>query len=50
MSKYILYESVFCPFSRKARFYMDEMELDYQITDVKFWIRNKEFLKLNPAN
>lgn len=50
MSKYVLYDSVFCPFSRKVRFYLDEMELDYQITDVKFWLRNKEFLKLNPAN
>ncbi|GHU28311.1 glutathione S-transferase [Bacilli bacterium] len=26
------------------------MEIDYQITDVKFWLRNKEFLALNPAS
>lgn len=50
MSKYILYDSVFCPFSRKVRFFLDEREIDYQITDVKFWLKNKEFIKLNPAN
>lgn len=50
MSKYILYDSVFCPFSRKVRFFLDEREIDYQITDVKFWLKNREFLKLNPAN
>ncbi|MDR2778171.1 MAG: glutathione S-transferase domain-containing protein, partial [Rickettsiales bacterium] len=50
MSKYILYNSVFCPFSRKVRFVMDEMKVDYQTTDVKFWLRGKDFLKLNPAS
>jgi glutathione S-transferase len=26
------------------------MAVDYQITDVKFWLRTKEFLMLNPAS
>ncbi|MDR1494440.1 MAG: glutathione S-transferase family protein [Rickettsiales bacterium] len=50
LSKYTLYSSVFCPFSRKVRFILDEMEADYQITEVKFWLRNREFLLLNPAS
>ncbi|MDR3079129.1 MAG: glutathione S-transferase family protein, partial [Rickettsiales bacterium] len=49
LSKYTLYSSVFCPFSRKVRFVLDEMEIDYQTTEVKFWLRSKEFLLLNPA-
>ncbi|MDR2777542.1 MAG: glutathione S-transferase family protein [Rickettsiales bacterium] len=50
LSKYTLYSSIFCPFSRKVRFVLDEMEIDYQTTEVKFWLRNREFLMLNPAN
>jgi glutathione S-transferase len=29
---------------------MDEMRVDYQITEVKFWLRSKDFLKINPAS
>jgi glutathione S-transferase len=33
-----------------VRFVLDEMEIDYQATEVKCWLRNREFLLLNPAN
>ncbi len=50
MSKYILYSSIFCPFSRKVRFFLDEKKVDYQTTEVKYWLRSRDFLKLNPAS
>ena len=50
MSKYTLYSTTFSPFSRKVRFFLDEKGIDYQLTEIKFWTRDKEFLKLNPAN
>ena len=50
MSKYTLYSSPFCPFSRKVTFFLDERGIDYQLTDVKYWLRDKDFVKLNQAS
>ncbi|MBO4956709.1 MAG: glutathione S-transferase family protein [Rickettsiales bacterium] len=50
MSKYTLYSSPFCPFSRKVMFFLDERSIDYELTDIKYWLRSKDFLKLNPAS
>lgn len=50
MSKYTLYSSPFCPFSRKVIFFLDERGIDYQSTDVKYWLRDKDFVKLNQAS
>lgn len=50
LSKYTLYSSPFCPFSRKVIFFLDERGVDYQLTDVKYWLRDKDFVKLNQAS
>lgn len=49
VSKYILYCSSFCPFSRKIEFFLDENGLDFQVIDVKYWLRKPDFIRLNPA-
>ena len=45
----ILYHYPLCPFSRKVRFLLDEFNLTYKSIEVKFWKRDIELLKLNPA-
>lgn len=45
-----MYSSPFCPFSRKVIFFLDERGIDYQLTDVKYWLRDKDFVKLNQAS
>jgi glutathione S-transferase len=49
VAKYILYSCTFCPFSRKIRFFLDENCIEYENKEVRFWERDKDFLKLNPA-
>jgi glutathione S-transferase len=41
---------VFCPFSRKVRFFLDENYVDYENKEVRYWEREKDFLKLSPAS
>jgi glutathione S-transferase len=50
LSKYVLYNTNFCPFSRKVRFFLEEKGIDYQTKEVKYWSRSEDFLKLNPAH
>lgn len=50
MTDYTLYHYPLCPFSRKIRFILDELGLSYKLKEVKFWKRDVEFLKLNPAS
>lgn len=45
-----LYGSNICPFSKKIRFVLDEIDVKYRLIDTKTWILNKQFLELNPAN
>lgn len=49
MIDYILYHYPLCPFSRKIRFILDDMGVSYKMKEVKFWKRDSNFLKLNPA-
>ena len=50
MIDYILYHYPLCPFSRKVRFLLDELGLQYKLKEVKFWKREPSLLKLNPAS
>ncbi len=50
MSKYILYNTNFCPFSRKVRFFLEEKGIDYELRETRFWLREKNFIKLNQAS
>jgi glutathione S-transferase len=50
LAKYILYSASFCPFSRKVRFFFEERGIEYELEEIKFWLRNKDFLKLNQAS
>jgi glutathione S-transferase len=47
---YILYHYPICPFSRKVRVFLKERGIEFDMQEVKIWLRNKDFLKLNPAN
>ncbi len=49
MIDYILYHYPLCPFSRKIRFLLDEFGVPYKLKEVKFWKRNEDILRLNPA-
>ena len=49
MSKYTLYSGNFCPFSRKVRFFLEEISVDYQLTETKYWLRKADFISLNQA-
>lgn len=49
MVDYILYHYPLCPFSRKIRFLLDEFGVSYKLKEVKFWNRDKDLLKMNPA-
>ena len=44
-----LYYYSLCPFSRIARVILEEKKLDYKLKNEKYWERNIEFGKLNPA-
>lgn len=48
MQKYILYYYSFCPFSRKIRFLLDEIGIEYKKVEIKPYENNKEFVKINP--
>lgn len=49
MSKYTLYACNFCPFSRKVRFFLEEMGINYQLAETKYWLRKPDFISLNQA-
>lgn len=49
MSKYILYHSKTCPFSRKIRFLLDEIGVKYKKEEINNYNDNKLLVKLNPA-
>ena len=48
--RYDLYSSVICPFSRKTRFFLEELSIQYRNIEVYYWEKEKNFLQLNPAN
>lgn len=45
----ILRHFILCPFSRKIRIVLQEKGLEYTLKEEKFWERNQELIKLNPA-
>ena len=47
--RYDLYSSIICPFSRKTRFFMDELSIKHRDIEVYYWENEKSFLQLNPA-
>lgn len=49
MSDFILYHYPLCPFSRKVRFFLDELGIKYTKKEVRPWKREESFLKLNPT-
>lgn len=49
-NNYTLYHYPICPFSRKIRVFLNEKTIGYDMKEVKVWLRDKKFLKLNPAN
>ena len=50
MLKYNLYHYSFCPFSRKIRFLLDEIEITYKKIEIKPYEKNNEFIRLNTLN
>jgi len=50
MADFILYHYPLCPFSRKIRFILNDMNIQYEKTEIRFWRRDVDFLKLNPAS
>lgn len=50
MTKYILYNINFCPFSRKVRFFLEESGIKYESREVKYWLREQYFVKMNQAS
>jgi len=37
-----------CPFCRKARLFLNESKIEYQLVEEKFWEKSPKFLDLNP--
>ena len=46
---YKLYHHTLCPFSRKVRTHMNLKNLEYELVAENFWLKNKDFIALNPA-
>jgi glutathione S-transferase len=44
-----VYHYPLCPFSRKLRVVLKEKGIECELFQESFWLRRKEFLKLNPA-
>lgn len=40
----------FCPFSRKVRFFLEENDIKYELREVKYWLREQYFVKMNQAS
>lgn len=49
LSRYILYSSKICPFSKKVRFFMYDNQISFEESEINFWERSKNMLRLNPA-
>lgn len=44
-----VYHYPLCPFSRKLRVVLKEKDIPFELFSESYWLRRKEFLKLNPA-
>jgi len=44
-----VYHYPLCPFSRKLRVVLKEKGIDFELYQESYWLRRKDFLKLNPA-
>lgn len=44
-----VYHYPLCPFSRKLRIALKEKSIDFELVQEHFWLRRREFLKLNPT-
>lgn len=44
-----IYHYPLCPFSRKLRIALKEKNIDFELIQEPFWLRRREFLKLNPT-
>jgi glutathione S-transferase len=38
-----------CPFSRKLRIILNEKKIEFELFPEAFWLRRREFLKMNPS-
>ena len=45
-----LYHHPICPLSRQIRIYLKEFGIEFSMLKEDYWLRRKEFLKINPAN
>lgn len=45
-----LYHHPICPLSRQIRIYLKESGIEFSMLKEDYWLRQKEFLKINPAN
>lgn len=45
-----LYHYPMCPLSRQVRIYLKELDLTFTTIKEDYWIKHKEFLKINPAS
>jgi len=44
-----LYHYPICPLSRQIRVYLKELDTEFTMIKVDYWLRNQKFLYLNPA-
>lgn len=44
-----LYHFPLCPFSRQVRVLLKEKNLNFSLSREDFWLRNADFIKMNPA-
>lgn len=44
-----VYHYPLCPFSRKLRVVLKEKGIEFELFQESYWLRRKDFLKLNPA-
>lgn len=50
MVDFVLYHYPLCPFSRKVRFLLTEFGFSHKLKEVKFWKKDIELMRLNPAH
>ena len=50
MVDFVLYHYPLCPFSRKVRFLLTEFGFSHKLKEVKFWKKDMELMRLNPAH
>lgn len=44
-----LYHYPICPLSRQVRVYLKELDIPFTMVKEDYWLKRKEFLKINPA-